>query len=203
MGCLVIAAIVIVLATIAIQILIALLPVLLVIGGMCLVFFIVGGASGGVKEFKKEIAYTQNTVREHMVQFRDDVQRDYHEEMLSMTLQKSGVNFNKLRPEMDSAISVVVSVYHTAMNDDKYKPLITSANDYEGHSERSAHYVGAALDFRIKDMGSLETRKQIAQMVRDNLGNRYTVLHEDIGQENEHLHVQLRNGTYNRNAVWK
>ena len=129
LGCLVIAAIVIVLATIAIKILIALLPVLLVIGGMCLVFFIVGGASGGVKEFKKEIAYTQNTVREHMVQFRDDVQRDYHEEMLSMTLQKSGVNFNKLRPEMDSAISVVVSVYHTAMNDDKYKPLITSAND--------------------------------------------------------------------------
>jgi hypothetical protein len=62
--------------------------------------------------------------------------------------------------------------------------------------------VGAALDFRIKDMGSLETRKQIAQMVRDNLGNRYTVLHEDIGQENEHLHVQLRNGTYNRNVEW-
>ena len=129
-------------------------------------------------------------------------QTEFHEQMLSMTLQKSGVNFNKLRPEMDSAISVVVSVYHTAMNDDEYKPLITSANDYEGHSERSAHYVGAALDFRIKGMGSLETRKQIAQMVRDNLGNRYTVLHEDIGQENEHLHVQLRNGTYNRNVEW-
>ena len=165
------------------------------------VFSILDGILGGDENSPECVPQTE--IVEHYVEMhRDSAQQEFHEQMLSMTLQKSGVNFNKLRPEMDSAISVVVSVYHTAMNDDEYKPLITSANDYEGHSERSAHYVGAALDFRIKDMGSLETRKQIAQMVRDNLGNRYTVLHEDIGQENEHLHVQLRNGTYNRNAEW-
>ena len=112
LGFLVVAAIVIVLAVIAVKILIALLPVLLVVGGICLVVFIVGGASDGVKEVKKEIAYTQNTVREHVVQFRDDVQRDYHEQMLSMTRHKPGVSFNMLRPEMDSVISVVASVYH-------------------------------------------------------------------------------------------
>ena len=148
LGFLVVAAIVIVLAVIAVKILIALLPVLLVIGGICLVVFIVGGASDGVKEVKKEIVYTQNTVREHVVQFRDDVQREYHEQMLSMTRHKPGVSFNMLRPEMDSVISVVASVYHTAMNDDEFKPLITSANDFEGHAERSAHYVGAALGER-------------------------------------------------------
>lgn len=203
LGFLVVAAIVIVLAVIAIKILIALLPILLVIGGICLVVFIVGGASDGVKEVKKEIAYTQNTVREHVVQIRDDVQRDYHEQMLSMTRHKSGVSFNMLRPEMDSVISVVASVYHTAMNDDEFKPLITSANDYEGHAERSAHYVGAALDFRIKDMGDRVDREKLVQMVREELGSRFIVLHEDIGKANEHLHVQLRNGTYDRNVVWK
>ena len=145
----------------------------------------------------------QTEIVEHYVEMhRDSAQQEFHEQMLSMTLQKSGVNFNMLRPEMDSAISVVVSVYHTAMNDDEYKPLITSANDYEGHSAGSAHYVGAALDFRIKNMGSLEKRQEIAQMVRVFLVKRYLVLHEDVGLENEHLHVQMRNGTYNRNVEW-
>ena len=203
LGFLVVAAIVIVLAVIAVKILIALLPVLLIVGGICLVVFVVGGANDGVKEVKKEIAYTQNTVRHHVVQFRDDVQRDYHEQMLSMTRHKSGVSFNMLRPEMDSVISVVASVYHTAMNDDEFKPLITSANDYEGHAERSAHYVGAALDFRIKDMGDRVDRERLVQAVREELGSRFVVLHEDIGKANEHMHVQLRNGTYDRNVVWK
>ena len=200
LGFLVVAAIVVVLAAIVIKILIALLPVLLVIGGICLVIFIVGGASEGVK---KEIVYTQNTVGRQVTQFRDDVQREYHEQMLSMTRHKSGVSFNMLRPEMDSVISIVASVYHTAMNDDEFKPLITSANDFEGHAEKSAHYVGAALDFRIKDMGSKVDREKLAQRVREELGSRFIVLHEDIGKANEHLHVQLRNGFYDRNVVWK
>ena len=200
---LVVAAIVIALVVVAVKVLIALLPVILVVGGICLVVAIVGGASEGENEIEKEIECVQNTVKEHVVQLRDDVQREYHEQMLSMTRQKPGVSFNMLRPEMDSVISIVASVYHTAMNDDEFKPLITSANDYEGHTEKSAHYVGAALDFRIKDMGKKVDRERLAQMVREELGSRFVVLHEDIGKENEHLHVQLRNGTYDRNVVWK
>lgn len=166
------------------------------------VFSILDGILGGDENSPECVPQTE--IVEHYVEMhRDSAQQEFHEQMLSMTLQKSSVNFNKLRPEMDSAISVVVSVYHTAMNDDEYKPLITSANDYEGHSERSAHYVGAALDFRIKDMGKKVDREKLAQMVREELGSRFVVLHEDIGNENEHLHVQLRKGTYNRNAVWK
>lgn len=165
------------------------------------VFSILDGILGGDENSPECVPQTE--IVEHYVEMhRDSAQQEFHEQMLSMTLQKSGVNFNKLRPEMDSAISVVVSVYHTAMNDDEYKPLITSANDYEGHSAGSAHYVGAALDFRIKNMGSLEKRQEIAQMVRVFLGKRYLVLHEDVGLENEHLHVQMRNGTYNRNVEW-
>ena len=203
LGTLLVAAIVIALVVVAVKVLIALLPVILVVGGICLVVAIVGGASEGETVIEKEIECTQNTVREHLVQFRDDVQREYHEQMLSMTRQKPGVSFNMLRPEMDSVISIVASVYHTAMNDDEFMPLITSANDYEGHAERSAHYVGAALDFRIKDMGDRVDREKLVQMVREELGSRFVVLHEDIGKVNEHMHVQLRNGTYDRNVVWK
>ena len=203
LGTLVVVAIVIALVVVAVKILIALLPVILVIGGICLVVAFFGGSCEGVKEVKKEIVYTQNTVRQQVTQFRDDVQREYHEQMLSMTRQKPGVSFNMLRPEMDSVISIVASVYHTAMNDDEFKPLITSANDFEGHTERSAHYMGAALDFRIKDMGSKVDREKLVQRVREELGSRFIVLHEDIGKANEHLHVQLRNGSYDRNVVWK
>jgi hypothetical protein len=63
--------------------------------------------------------------------------------------------------------------------------------------------VGAALDFRIKDMGDRVERERLVQAVRDELGCRFVVLHEDIGKANEHMHVQLRNGTYDRNVVWK
>ena len=203
LGTLVVVAIVIALVVVAVKILIALLPVILVIGGIYLVVAFFGGSCEGVKEVKKEIVYAQNTARQQVTQFRDNVQREYHEQMLSMTRHKSGVSFNMLRPEMDSVISIVASVYHTAMNDDEFKPLITSANDFEGHAEKSAHYVGAALDFRIKDMGSKVDREKLVQRVREELGSRFIVLHEDIGKANEHLHVQLRNGSYDRNVVWK
>ena len=203
LGTLVVVAIVIAIVVVAVKILIALLPVILVIGGICLVVAIFGRASEGVEEVKKEIVYTQNTVKARAVQFRDEVQREYHEQMLSMTRQKPGVSFNMLRPEMDSVISIVANVYHTAMNDDEFKPLITSANDFEGHAEKSAHYVGAALDFRIKDMGKKVDRKKLVQTIREELGSRFIVLHEDVGKANEHLHVQLRNGSYDKSVVWK
>jgi hypothetical protein len=52
-------------------------------------------------------------------------------------------------------------------------------------------------------MGDRVDREKLVQMVREELGSRFIVLHEDIGKANEHMHVQLRNGTYDRNVVWK
>jgi hypothetical protein len=52
-------------------------------------------------------------------------------------------------------------------------------------------------------MGSLEERRELAELIREELGERFVVLHEDVGKSNEHLHVQLRRGTYERNVVWK
>jgi len=203
LGYLIVGVIAISLAVIAVKIVIALLPVILVIGGICLFVWFLGSSDSSLKEVKHHVSHKRDAVEQSVVRFRDDLQRNYHEQMLNLTRQKSGVNLDPIRPELDSAISVVAWAYHTFLEDDNFRPLITSANDFEGHAEKSAHYVGAAIDFRIKDIGNRVDRERLAALVREELGDRFLVLHEDIGKANEHLHVQLKSGTYDRNMVWK
>ena len=71
------------------------------------------------------------------------------------------------------------------------------------HDERSAHYACAAVDIRIKDVEDVKIRKALAKAITEDLGPRYFVLHEDVGMANEHLHFQLKSGSYNRNEEWK
>ena len=203
LGYIIVGVIAIFLAVIAIKIVIALLPVILVIGGICLFVYFLAGTAPSTQRMDHQSINKKNVTEQSIVRFRDHTQRNYHEQMLNLTRQKSGVNLDPIRPELDSAISVVAWAYHTFLNDDNFKPLITSANDFEGHAQKSAHYVGAAIDFRIKDVGNRADRKRLAALVREELGDRFLVLHEDIGRANEHLHIQLKSGTYERNVVWK
>lgn len=202
-----IAAIAITAVVVAIKVAIALLPVALVIGGICLIGIVFCNDDyGQVENISKHAKNAKNHVENakfKVINYQNGIQRLYHEQIKSMTRQKPGVNFESVHPALDSAISVVVWAYAVATGDETFKPLITSANDYEGHSAQSAHYSGAAVDFRIKDMGSLADRKNLVNLIREELGDRFTVLHESIGRANEHLHVQLRSGTYDKNVVWK
>jgi hypothetical protein len=202
------AAIAITAVVVAIKVAIALLPVALVIGGICVIGLIFCNddcekAPKNASTYAKNAQKHVENARFEVINYYDGIQRHYHEQIKSMTRQKPGVNFESVHPALDSAISVVVWAYCIATGDETFKPLITSANDYEGHSAQSAHYSGAAVDFRIKDIGNLATRKELASLIREELGERFTVLHESIGRANEHLHIQLRSGTYDRNVVWK
>lgn len=135
---------------------------------------------------------------------RNAEQQNYHEEVLSLTtLKTDSVNIDCLRPELDTAINIVAAVYHQVFKDDNYRPVITSGNDSDKHGERSAHYACAAVDFRIKDVENINVRKALVQAIKNELDSRYTILHEDIGKPNEHLHIQLRSGTYNKNEIWR
>jgi hypothetical protein len=203
LGYLIVGVIAISLAVIAVKIVIALLPVILVIGGICLFVWFLGSSDSSLKEVKHHVSHKRDAVEQSVVRFRDNLQRNYHEQMLNLSRQKAGVNLDPIRPELDSAISVVAWAYHTFLEDDNFKPLITSANDFEGHAQQSAHYVRAAIDFRIKDAGNRADRERLAALVREELGDRFLVLHEDIGRANEHLHIQLKSGTYDRRVVWK
>ena len=193
-GMLVVAIIVIAVAVaiiaLAVKIALMLLPVALLVGGICLFMVCFCSDNNGVVEAGN-------------VRTRDLAQQEFHRSVVSLTLQKWGVNLESLRPEIDSAIAVVVQAYCDMAEDDGFKPLITSANDFDGHAAKSAHYAGAAIDFRIKDMGSLADRRELVQMIRDGLDERFLVLHEDIGKMNEHLHIQLKRQFYNRNVVWR
>lgn len=135
---------------------------------------------------------------------RNAEQQSYHDEVLSLTtLKTASVNIDCLRPELDSAINIVVASYHEVFKDDNYRPVITSGNDSDKHGEQSAHYACAAVDIRIKDVEDVKIRKTLAKSITEDLGSRFVVLHEDIGMANEHLHIQLRNGTYDKSVVWK
>ncbi|MCF0222440.1 MAG: hypothetical protein HUK19_09115 [Fibrobacter sp.] len=116
---------------------------------------------------------------------------ELHKDALSrVKLKDKTVNVKRLRPEMDSALVVVVGVYWEVLGSD-YVPVVTSGNDYSGHTYNSKHYKNSALDFRTRDPNiSKEKRQLIKDKVRAKLDDRYYVLLESPGQSSEHLHVQ-------------
>ena len=195
----IILAIAIAVIVVAAKIFMMLLPVALVIAGLAFVCWLFTDHGSDIP---RKI-HSEKVLEQKVERYRNELQKDIHEEIYNVTRQKPGVNLRTLRPELDTAILIVAAAYHEALNDDDFTPLITSADDYEGHTEKSAHYSGAAVDFRIKDVGNLARRKQVAAYVSEQLGKRFTVLHEDIGKANEHLHIQLRSGSYNKNETWR
>lgn len=197
--CIVVALIVVV---IAVKVFLFLLPFLL-IGAA--IFLVVKCNSDDFSFLKDTIEKTERNVRNESFVYRerDGEERIAHRIARDITIAKAGVNMSSLRPEIDSAIVVIVEAFQDAMEDDSFRPVITSANDFAGHAKNSAHYAGAAVDLRIKDIGNLKARKELAADVRERLDDRFYVLHEDIGSSNEHLHVQLRSGTYNARERWR
>lgn len=99
-----------------------------------------------------------------------------------MTLQlKFTVRLKDLSPQMALAALVVAGCYG------EQTCTVTSANDSK-HSRKSFHYHGNALDFRLKDY--LGDKRALELKVRNALGNEFDVLIEDLGGDNEHLHVE-------------
>ena len=118
------------------------------------------------------------------------VEFDMHAYVRENIKIKPGVNM-KVIPEIDTALYEIIDIYRKILKDSTYMPLITSANDYNGHSKNSAHYRGAAVDIRIRDLDKT-SKKNIIVTIKKTLGKGYFILHEDIGSTNEHLHIQLK-----------
>lgn len=205
-GFIVVGLIAVAIVYVAVNVILFLLPIVLVIVAIYVfcVFFCDGSKSFDFDGFKQSQRVERvKKVGQRIVKTRTQAQQIFHERVIDATRQKAEVNLSTIRPEIDSAIARVVKAYRLFTEDYSFMPLITSADDYEGHATRSAHYVGAAVDFRIKDMGDLEDRRELVQMICDELDERFLVLHEDVGTSNEHVHVQLRSGTYDRNVTWR
>lgn len=104
--------------------------------------------------------------------------------------KKDGVSLD-IVPALDTAILKINKIYQTVLQDPDYKIVITSANDFNGHKKNSAHYKGEAIDVRIKNIDK-DLKNDIVKLTKGILGLNFTVIHEDIGTPNEHLHVQLK-----------
>jgi hypothetical protein len=99
---------------------------------------------------------------------------------------KDSCRFDHLHPAMVLATVRVDQLYG---HFDVPECWITSAND-SGHMIGSRHYDGRGLDFRthvIPHMRRQEVREAIARA----LGPQFTVILEDFGGPNEHLHIQF------------
>lgn len=94
---------------------------------------------------------------------------------------KSGVRLHKLQPQMLVALTVMVECYEEM----GFPCIVTSANDGQ-HKEGSKHYIGCALDFRIKHLFRPAVQAaMIVERAKARLG-----LDFDILFEGDHIHVE-------------
>jgi hypothetical protein len=104
---------------------------------------------------------------------------------------KEGVQIGVLTPQLVLAAIIVESVYQRGSLD----PVITSCNDGEHHGQpvkgdsKDPHYMGKAFDIRLWEIHP-ENRQGVLDSLREALGDNYVVLWENVGEPNEHYHVQ-------------
>lgn len=98
--------------------------------------------------------------------------------------QVSIVNFNDFHINLFRVLSKL-------SNDLGLDIVITSLNDSK-HKEKSYHYKDLAADIRTKNL-SEEMKDKLYKALIQELGQDYTVIFEDRGGENEHIHIQLKN----------
>lgn len=72
--------------------------------------------------------------------------------------------------------------------------VITSLHDGT-HAPDSRHYTDEAVDLRTHAFATPEDRRTFRALLSTELGLRFTVLFEDEGGPNEHIHIQPRKGT--------
>ena len=99
---------------------------------------------------------------------------------------KSGVDLRGLKPQMAVAYTIISTIYHRHQS----QPcVVTSASDGV-HGPNSLHYQGLALDIRTRHV----IPAMLLLIVRDlknELGEQFDVVEEDIGGSNGHLHIEF------------
>ena len=96
---------------------------------------------------------------------------------------KPGVSLKALSPQMVMAFMIVASVFekHNAAC------TCTSAND-STHKKGSKHYVGNALDFRVRDY--LGDKHALTEEIEKALGGEFDVVLESVDTPNQHIHCE-------------
>lgn len=112
-----------------------------------------------------------------------------------MIYTKSGVSVNGIKPEILFAV-YVASLILKEMGVDT---VITSALDGQ-HSRTSLHYVGYAVDIRMRYFTSIENARAATNNITRALTNEYDVILEWGDGSAPHLHVEFQPKRDNKEA---
>ena len=107
-----------------------------------------------------------------------------------MLLFKEGVDIRGIAPEIVLAMLVTSEVF-AAIAD---VPAVVTCGREGKHSTGSRHYIGHAFDFRTKNILNLSIKQRVVDEIRNRLAPLadFDVFLEDLGQANEHGHVQFK-----------
>jgi hypothetical protein len=108
-----------------------------------------------------------------------------------MLTTKSGVRFATITPALLHMLVTVERLSRTLFGLPAEGLVITSGSD-STHMAGSKHYTGEAIDLRSKTLGPL--KGTLVATLRAELGTQFTVLLEQQGTPNEHIHCQVRKG---------
>ncbi len=103
---------------------------------------------------------------------------------------KDTVRFKRFTPALVRLLTVLADLVD--MSAASPDPLvITSAHDSQ-HDPHSRHYTDEALDLRVHDFPDATAVTTFRMQLESRLGPQFTVLFEDEGGPNAHLHVQVK-----------
>jgi hypothetical protein len=109
-----------------------------------------------------------------------------------MLTTKPGVRFAVITPALLHMLGVLERLSHMLLGLPAEGLVITAGSDGT-HMAGSKHYTGEAIDVRSKTLSAV-AKHALVKGLRDELGERFTVLLEDEGRPNEHVHCQVRKG---------
>ena len=111
-----------------------------------------------------------------------------HDYIMENTFQRTEVVM-ELAPELESGLVYVIKVFKSQFGED-FSPTIISAHDsFDRHDKWSAHRVGRAVDISLADL-PLKQRRRVVKILKATLPDDYTIVWENLGIQNEHLHFQ-------------
>ena len=96
------------------------------------------------------------------------------------------VNPFGIHPRIKSALYLTADIYHQTAA----KPLIITSLCDGVHGSNSYHYLLGAFDGRTKHL-EVDEKEGVTERLRRKLGDQWDVLLEDVGEPNEHLHVEV------------
>ena len=101
---------------------------------------------------------------------------------------KPGVRLHGLCSQMVLATEIVREYWEELDVD----TLVVTVGMDGSHVAHSAHYRGEALDFRTHNLAASIGRDTVVHELQRRLGADYFMQIEDVGQPNEHLHIEWR-----------